>query len=180
MVSLPRALEAVLFASGEAVSKKRISQILQISPEMLDAAIDELSEKLSTTGLTLVQHGDELQLRTSPEAAPFVEAFRQSELSRDLGKAGMETLAIILYQGSATRGDIDWIRGVNSTAALRSLLMRGLIERSVDDADKRRARYSATVDALAHLGISRKEELPGYAELQGILAKVQDSQEGEV
>ncbi len=85
----------------------------------------------------------------------------------------METLATIAYKtegadkggAGATRGEIDWVRGVNSSAALRTLLMRGLIEGREDERDKRRIRYSITTEALAHLGLSRIEDLPRYAEL---------------
>jgi segregation and condensation protein B len=105
-----------------------------------------------------------------------IKQLRESELARDLGKASLETLAIILYKGGATRSDIDWIRGVNSTAAIRSLLMRGLVERGEDVSDKRRARYTASVDALAHLGVSRREDLPRYAELTGTLSRAEEAQ----
>jgi segregation and condensation protein B len=164
-LSLPYTLQALLFAAGEPLPKKRVLALLEIPAEMLDAAVADLRQQLSGTGLMLIEANDELELRTSPEASAVVEKLRQSELSRDLGKAGLEALAIILYQDGATRGEVDWVRGVNSTAAIRSLLMRGLVERSTDATDKRRARYTATVDALAHLGISRKEDLPHYGDL---------------
>jgi segregation and condensation protein B len=169
-LSLPHTLQALLFASGEAISRKRVLSLLEIPEEMLEAAVAELHQELSGTGLSLIQTPEELELRTSPEATLIVEKFRQSELSRDLGKAGLETLAIVLYQNGATRGEVDYVRGVNSTAALRSLLLRGFVERSTDESDKRRARYTATIDALAHLGISKREELPGFSELAGTLA----------
>ena len=172
-LSLPHTLQALLFAAGEPMPKKRVLTLLEIPLEMLDAAVADLRSELSNTGLSLIEANDELEIRTSPDASAVVEKLRQSELSRDLGKAGLEALAIILYQDGATRGDVDWVRGVNSTAAIRSLLMRGLVERSTDTTDKRRARYTATVDALAHLGISRKEDLPNYAELKDMLSNRQ-------
>ncbi len=168
-LSLSHTLQALLFASGEALSRKRVLSLLEIPEEMLEAAVAELQEELRRTGLALITTNDEFELRTSPDASLIVEKFRQSELSRDLGKAGLETLAIVLYQNGATRGEVDFVRGVNSTAALRSLLLRGLVERSTDDADKRRARYTATIDALAHLGLTKREDLPGFSELSGTL-----------
>lgn len=156
------ALEAVLFAAGEPITKKRLVSFFGVTSDLMDAAINELRTTLEGRGITLIETTDEVELRTAPDASELVKKLRESELSRDLGKAGLEALAIILYQDGATRGQIDWVRGVNSSAAIRSLLLRGLIERSEDPTDKRRARYTATVDALAHLGISRKEELPEY------------------
>ncbi len=158
-------LQAVLFAAGEPLSKKRLATLLELSPEALRDAAIGLQEHLKGSGLALIESGEEVELRTAPEAAAAVERLRQSELSRDLGKAGLEALAIILYKNGATRSEIDWVRGVNSTAALRSLLLRGLVTRTEDESDRRRARYTPTIEALAHLGISHISELPNYEEL---------------
>lgn len=155
-------LEAVLFAAGEPMTRKRLVALFGITEDMLGKAANELREDLHGSGLALIETAEELELRTVPEAADMVKKLRESELSRDLGKAGLEALAIILYQGSATRGQIDWVRGVNSGAAIRSLMLRGLIERTEDPNDKRRALYTTTVEALAHLGIAKKEDLPDY------------------
>lgn len=178
-LSLPATLEALLFASGEAMSKKRVLELLEIPEEMLALAVTELHKSLVGRGLALIELDDEFELRTSPDASLVVKKLRESELSRDLGKAGLEALAIILYQGGATRGEIDWIRGVNSAAAIRSLTLRGLIERSEDTTDRRRARYTATVDALAHLGLSSIEQLPRYAEFKDSLTEHHAGTESE-
>lgn len=164
-LSPPALLEALLFASGAPVSKKRLATLLGVSPELLARAVEALHESLRERGLALVETDNDVELRTAPEAADLVLKLRENELSRDLGKAGLETLAIILYRGSATRGEVDWVRGVNSSQTIRSLLLRGLVEKTEDQADKRRARYVPTVDALAHLGVRTREELPQYAEL---------------
>lgn len=172
MATTPSALlEAALFAAGEPMARKRLATLLDISVHELDAAAAELRTALTGRGLALIETEDELELRTAPEASALVQKLRESELSRDLGKASLETLAMILYRGNATRGEIDWIRGVNSGAAIRLLTLRGLIERTEDPTDKRRARYKPTVDALAHLGVSRKEDLPRYAELTSTIAE---------
>lgn len=175
-LSLPAALEAILFAAGEPLPKKRLAELLGVSSEMLATAAKELTATLSERGLTLVVHHEAFELRTSPEAAELVKKLRESELSRDLGKASLEALAIVLYQDTATRGDIDWVRGVNSSAAIRSLLLRGLIERIDDPNDRRRARYRATMDALGHLGLASASELPRHEEFAGALSAQREAQ----
>jgi len=171
-------LEAALFAAGEPLSKKRLATLLEVSADELASACTELRSALGERGLSLIETEDEVELRTAPDAANIVKKLRESELSRDLGKASLETLAMILYRGSATRGEIDWVRGVNSGAAIRSLTLRGLIERTEDATDKRRARYKPTVDALAHLGVSRKEDLPRFAEFTQTIAE-EEAKAGE-
>ena len=93
-----------------------------------------------------------------------------------MGKGSLETLAVIAYQDGATRGEIDWVRGVNSTAALRTLLMRGLIEGQEDARDKRRLRYTLTTEALAHLGIAHIEDLPRATELRTEAQEIIDTE----
>lgn len=176
-LSLPHTLQALLFAAGDALPKKRILTMLGITEEMLAAASKELSAELADSGLALIETDTELDLRTSPDAAFIVETYRKNELSRDLGKAGLEALAIIMYQKGATRGEIDWIRGVNSTAAIRSLLLRGLVEREADTADKRRVRYTPSVEAYAHLGLSGFGDLPKVEELQHALVAHAEKEE---
>lgn len=169
-LSPPALLEALLFAAGEPIPKKRLASLIGVSKDMLEKAVEALKADLAPRGLSLVETDEDVELRTAPEAAEFVKKLREAELSRDLGKASLETLAIVLYKGSATRSEIDWVRGVNSSAALRSLMLRGLIERTEDSEDRRRARYKTTVDALAHLGISDRTALPRYEEFAEALA----------
>jgi segregation and condensation protein B len=174
-------LEALLFASGAPLSKKRLANLLGVSTDMLARALEALTVSLEGRGLAVVETQTEVELRTAPGASELVLKLRENELSRDLGKAGLETLAIVLYRGSATRGEIDWVRGVNSSQTLRSLLLRGLVEKTEDQTDKRRVRYIPTVDALGHLGVRTREELPEYAEFNTSLkdreASVVETQE---
>ena len=167
---LSATLEAILFAAGEPLKKSRLASLMDATPANVEDALAALRMTLAEDrGLALIETADEVELRTAPEAADAIKKLRESELSRDLGKASLETMALILYRGGATRGQIDWVRGVNSAAAVRSLLLRGLVERTEDPSDKRRFRYNATVDALAHLGVSRLEDLPRYAEFTAAL-----------
>lgn len=165
MLTPPAALLALLFASGEAMSKQAAAKILNCSLDELKKAVLVLGESLQATGLAVIETEDELELRTSSEASAIVKKLRESELSKDLGKAGLETLAAVAYRAGSTRGEVDWIRGVNSSTSLRTLLIRGLIEGKEDPSDKRRIRYSITTEALAHLGVSRAQDLPRFTEL---------------
>lgn len=168
------------------MEKKELLKIMDITSKELDAVLNALDGDLRERGLVLLQAGDRVELRTSPEAAAIVKKMRESEMSRDLGKASLETLAVIAYRaadaggGGATRGDVDWVRGVNSSASLRTLLMRGLIEGHEDPADKRRIRYCLTTEALAHLGITHVSELPRAAELSPKAAAVAAAEEEAV
>lgn len=166
MLTPPAAIEALLFASGEPIEKKRLGEMLGLTEKEFVTALGALSNSLEDRGVTLIETATEIELRTSAEASDIVKKFRENEFSRDLGSASLETLAVIAYREGATRSEIDWVRGVNSSTSLRTLLLRGLIEGREDERDKRRVRYSLTTDALAHLGVSRADELPRAAELR--------------
>ena len=172
MLTPPAALEALLFASGEPLEKKRLAAFLGIKESELKIALKVLNAQLDGHGVSIIETEGEIEMRTAPEAAGIVKKLQESEIARDLGKASMETLAVIAYRDGpavsgrgTTRGEIDSVRGVQSSASLRTLLMRGLIEGREDEQDKRRTRYRLTTEALAHLGVSRVEELPRFSEL---------------
>lgn len=159
-------IEAALFAHGEAMTKKRLATLLGVDVETLQLGLDKLHGELAGRGIALVETPEQVELRTAPDATEIIKKLREGELSRDLGRAGLEALAVVMYRkDGATRSEIDWIRGVNSSAIVRSLLLRGLVERSEDPSDKRKLRYKATTDALAHLALERIEELPRFNEL---------------
>lgn len=175
MLTPSLALEAILFVSTEPVEKKRLATLIGVDSQGLDEALKSLGEALRGRGLTLVETGSVVQLRTAKAASSVIRKFRESELSKDIGKAGLETLAVIAYKkDGATRGDIDWVRGVNSSASLRTLLMRGLIEGDEDPRDRRRIRYQLTTDALAHMGVASIRDLPRHAELAEEVQEVAD------
>jgi len=83
-----------------------------------------------------------------------------------LGKAGLETLSIILYKAPITRVEIDYLRGVNSNFILRNLLIRGFIEKVVNPGDQRSYLYKPSLDLLSFLGVSKVEDLPEYVSIQ--------------
>ncbi|MBI5816812.1 MAG: SMC-Scp complex subunit ScpB [Candidatus Yonathbacteria bacterium] len=161
-MSIDAKLEAILFFKAEPLSIKKLTQILKVDEPEVKSALATLKEKLTGRGVTLIEKDDEVMLGTAPEASGIIEELSKEELSRDLGKAGLETLSIVLYCGPITRSGIDYIRGVNSTFILRNLLIRGLVEKIPNPTDQRSFLYRATFDLLAHLGIPRVEDLPEY------------------
>jgi len=153
-------IEALLFYKGEPVSTKELSILLDVSEEEVLSRAKNLEITLKTRGLRLGILEDTLELRTAGEMSDIILKLQKADLSRSLGKAGSETLAIILYKGPIARAEIDYIRGVNSTFILRNLLIRGLIEKVPNPRDQRSYLYKTTHELLAHLGITNVKELP--------------------
>jgi segregation and condensation protein B len=151
-----------LFWKGEPVKLKKLAEILNVSVEEVEQGVETLKGKLAGRGVALIRLEDEVSLGTAPEASELIEKLAKEELIRDLGKAGLETLTIILYKGPVKRSEIDYVRGVNSQFILRNLLVRGLIERVVNPEDERTFLYKPTFDLLSLLGIQSIKDLPEY------------------
>jgi segregation and condensation protein B len=169
MMNLEKAMEAILFYKNEPLSIKKLAELLDKSEEEIKEVIPVLSANLGGRGITLMQKEDELALSTAPEFSSLIEKITKDELSKDLGKAALDTLTIILYYGPATKAQIDNIRGVNSGFILRNLLIRGLISRVTNEADQRSFLYKTTFELMSYLGITNINELPEYDEIRKLL-----------
>ncbi len=170
-MELSNAISAVLFYLAEPVSIKRLSVLLKRGEGEIRDTLSPLRDTLGTVGLCLLQNGDEVTLGTAPDASGLIQAITKEELSRDLSKAGLETLAIVLYQGPITRSEIDYIRGVNSTFILRNLLVRGLVEKVENPNDSRSFLYKPTFQLLEYMGVGKLDELPAYHDAIAELGK---------
>lgn len=140
----------------------------------LEEALHALRTASEGRGIVCIDDGTAVELRTAPQAAALIEDMRKEELSRDIGKAGLEALSAILYRGPLTRAEIDFIRGVNSSQTLRTLLMRGLIRKTPNPRDERSFLYEPTTELFAELGITHRDELPEY---ENVRTKLQDLEE---
>lgn len=169
MPNLEQKIEAVLLFKNEPVSLANLSKILDVSRENLQSAISNLQKEYRDRGFVLVSDGEAVTLGTHPSLSGLIEKIQKEELSKDLGRAGLETLSIVLYKGPVSRREIDFIRGVNSTFILRNLLIRGLVERTESAVGERSFTYKPTLELLRYLGIGSVKDLP---EIETALKKI--------
>ena len=181
--NLDKKIEAILFHKAEAVKISELAKILDASKDDVETALDNLEKKLEGRGVTLIKNEGAVMLGTTPETAIVVEKLIKDELDKDLGKAGLETLSIVLYRGPIKRSEIDYIRGVNSSYILRNMVMRGLVER-VSVTESRSFVYKPTFELLSYLGVPCVEELPEYdmvkAEIETLTQDNDSSDSGPV
>lgn len=178
-MDLDKHIEGVLFYKAEPMKKTVLADFFEVPLELLSEALSLLEQRLQNTGIRLVSTDTTVQLVVSPELSETIETLRKDELKKDIGKAGAETLAIILYRGPISRAEIDRIRGVNSNFILRNLLIRGLVERREHPTDQRSFTYAITPSLLNHLGVGKREELPDFAEVLNTLDLYEKQQEKE-
>jgi segregation and condensation protein B len=168
-MKLEARIEGVLFYKSGPVEKVFLAEFFGISPEELELSLEALHRSLEMRGIRLVGTDTTVQLVTDSGLNDDIEQIRTQELQRDIGKAGAETLAIVLYRGPITRSEIDKIRGVNSTFIIRNLMIRGLIERRSNPKDSRSFLYAITPNLLQHLGIEKREDLPDFENIMDAL-----------
>ena len=157
-------IEAILFASPEPVSRRRLYRLI---PEADNAKIREAlleleGELLSThRGYVLVEEGNGFRFLSKAEFAPYVARLRGEKRKIRLSAAAFETLAVIAYRQPARRADLEAIRGVQCGAILKNLMEWNLI-RVVghDDSPGRPLLYGTTGEFLEMLGLTALSELP--------------------
>ncbi len=159
-------IEAMLFYKATPLKKASLRKLFAVSEADFSHSLEQLRHRLEFGATRLVETETELSLTTAPELAEFVESLRKAELGGDIGKAGAETLSIILYREPISRAEIDRIRGVNSSFILRNLLVKGLVVR---EAAGNSYQFSITPELLRHLGVSVKQELPRFSEFMTAL-----------
>jgi segregation and condensation protein B len=172
LIELESKIEGLLFYKGEDVSIKKLAELLDASEEEVNEALNKLEASLVGRGLVLVRKDDKVVLGITGELSSLIESIRKEEITKELSKATLETLSIVLYKNGVSRSEIDYIRGVNSSFILRNLLVRGLIEKVVDSKDSRRILYRPTFDTLSYMNITSIDQLPNYEQVVASLTGV--------
>src|SRR3989338_527317 len=97
-MDLEKRIEAILFWRGEPISIKRLAEILKVKEAELKDAIFNLKRSLEGRGIVLQETEGEVTLGTAPEASRLIEDLQKEELSKELSKASLEALSIVLYK----------------------------------------------------------------------------------
>lgn len=173
-------LEGLLFAYGSPLSLSHIATTISVSETEAKILLEELSKEYDDhagRGLMIIEKNNSYLLTTKPTLTPFLEEVIKAELKEDLTPAALETLSLVTYFGPIARADIDYIRGVNSTYMLKTLLLRGLIER------KSKANYyvyEPSIQLLSFIGTSDVTALPEYETYRAMKEELFGAQEQEV
>ncbi|WP_421783584.1 SMC-Scp complex subunit ScpB [Kiloniella litopenaei] len=160
-----RLLEALLFASTEPLSVEQLSRHFQKDRD-LKPLLEELKSYYENRGVNLIKVEDRWAFRTAPDMAPLLRV-EQSQ-SKQLTRAGVETLAIIAYHQPVTRAEIEEIRGVSlSKGTLDTLLEIGWVKPKGRRRTPGRPVTWATSQAfLDNFALESLDDLPGFDELK--------------
>ena len=162
-IDLQRAIEAILFASGEPVEIAQLVSVLEEDEKSVVDAADALANELAyeRRGIRILRLEKGYQMVSSGEMADYITQALETRKPPKLSSSQLETLTIIAYYQPATKAMVEQLRGVDSSYSVGALLNKKLIE----DAGRlnvpgRPIQYKTTANFLRTFGLSSLEDLP--------------------
>jgi segregation and condensation protein B len=164
-------VESLLFVADGPQSLQRFNEVLDgVEKELIHEVLNELQNELDaqSRGIRLVEVAGGYQLRTAKTNADWVKKFLGGRPAR-MGRATLETLAIIAYRQPITKAEIEAIRGVDVDGVLTTLLDRNLIRAVArKDVPGRPFLYGTTPEFLQLFNLKDLTHLPTLKEMEEI------------
>jgi segregation and condensation protein B len=168
--TLETVIEAVLFASDEPLSPKRLVEIAEAgSVKDVNASVKRLNKAYRDTGraFRIEKISGGYQMMTLSVFNSWITKLIKVRSDNKLTPAALETLAIVAYKQPIIRADIEAIRGVASGETLRNLMYKGMVK-IVGRAEVigRPMLYGTTKKFLDVFGLNSLKDLPKIEELK--------------
>ena len=160
---IERAIEAILFVSGEPVKIARLAAVFGTGESDVEEAAVRMREKYSfdRRGIRLVKLDDTLQLCSSPDYSDLIRLALDTRKPPQLSLPALEVLSIIAYFQPVTKAYIEQIRGVDSAYTVSILTDRDLVESCGRlAAPGRPMLYRTTHTFLRTFGLESLKDLP--------------------
>jgi len=177
MVKIKAIIESLLFAWGDPLDIKDISDILEIPIDKLEIAIKEMMTDFDDNkrGLRIVKMDNKYQIGTRPEHYDYIKKLNNSSSQKSLSNAALETLSIIAYRQPIIKSEIDNIRGVKCDRSLATLLEKQMIQ-EVGRLDRpgRPKIYGTTEIFLRSFALPSLDNLPNLEEIEKELERLNE------
>ena len=162
-------VESLLFVADGPLTIQKLTEVLEgVDKKDIRSTLDELQAELENgrRGVRLVEVAGGYQLRTAKVNADWVKKFLGGRPAR-MGRATLETLAIIAYRQPITRAEIEAIRGVDVDGVIATLLERSLIRAVArKDVPGRPFLYGTTPEFLQLFNLKDLSQLPTLKEME--------------
>ena len=174
MEKLTNIIEAILFASGDAVPMDLLREKLDITKKQADEAIRQLERKYAgDCGIHLLNFNHKLQFATNPEYKEKVSLVLTPIREKEFTRTILECAAIIAYKQPITRTELEAARGASSDYAITTLLSLEMIEPcGRKDSPGKPILYCTTDNFLKRFKLKSLSELPDYEELLRRIAEI--------
>ena len=180
-LQLQQDIEAVIFASEEAVTLQTVRQVTgrDLDSAEFQSIIEKLNAEYAQTGRTFHIHriAGGYRFLSRPEFSDILKKLLAPNIRRRLSQSILEVLAVIAYNQPVTRGEIQQIRGVSPDYAIDRLLLRGFIEvRGRADSPGKPLQYGTTKEFLDLFHLSSLKDLPKLREIKEILQEHEEQE----
>lgn len=174
MSNLTNIIEAIVFASGEAVQVKYIVEKLGCSVKDVNKCVDELKEKYNEeSGIQLLVFNGKLQFASSPKYKQQISEVLIPIKEKEFTKTILECAALIAYKQPVTKPELEEIRQVSCDYAIHTLLeLEMIVPCGRKDAVGKPIMYATTDNFLKRFKLNSIEELPDYDELMAQIAEL--------
>ena len=161
-----RITEALLFASAQPLTETELASRLPKGVD-LQAVLARLVADYRGRGVVPSKSSNGWLFHTAEDLG-FLLA-RETQETRKLSRAALETLSVIAYHQPVTRAEIEDIRGVTIHRGTIDVLMEtGWIKmRGRRKTPGRPVTYGTTGQFLTHFGLDSISDLPGLDDLKG-------------
>jgi segregation and condensation protein B len=156
-------LEALLFASGEPLTLAAIVKATGMAEAEAKYGLTDLVQEYRdrNSGIRIAEIADGYEMVTDPELGSWIKRLKNINTTSKLSQPSLETLSIIAYKQPLTKLEVDQLRGVNSDAAVKTLLEKRLIKIvGKKEAPGRPFLYGTTREFLQYFGLKSLSELP--------------------
>ena len=164
-------LESLLFVADGPLTVQRLAEVIDgTSKDEIRSILDELNDELQNNrrGIRLTEVAGGYQLRTAKVNADWVKKLLGGRPAR-MGRATLETLAIVAYRQPITKAEIEAIRGVDVDGVITTLLERNLVRAVArKDVPGRPFLYGTTPEFLELFNLKDLEQLPTLKEMEEI------------
>ena len=181
MEKLTNIIEAILFASGDAVPEDLLREKLEITKRELDTAVRQLEKRYSDDcGIRLLHFNHKLQFATNPDYKDTVSLALRPIREKEFTRTILECAAIIAYKQPITRTELETVRGVNSDYAITTLMSLDMIYPcGRKETAGKPVLYATTDNFLKRFKLKSLAELPDYEELMKRIAELNATNELE-
>lgn len=172
MNNLTNIIEAIIFASGEAVPVKFIVEKLGCSVKDVNKCVDELKEKYNeNSGIQILVFNGKLQFASNPKYKQQISEVLIPIKEKEFTKTILECAAIIAYKQPITKPELEDIRQVSCDYAIHTLLeLEMIVACGRKDAVGKPIMYATTDNFLKRFKLNSIDELPDYDELMAQIA----------
>lgn len=157
------AIEAILFAMGDAVELTQIAKALEQDPSTTEKIIHNMMDRYreENRGIQIIELEQSYQMCTKKEYYDYLIRIAMQPKKPALSDVMLETLSIIAYKQPVTKVEIEKIRGVKCDHAINKLVEYRLVkELGRLDAPGRPILFGTTEEFLRSFGVQALDELP--------------------